>query len=129
MEEIDEPVSDAHEIFGSPLLDELLQVTHIVVYEDVWLHIAQGHNILQEFCLVSVTVRVDFSMDVATPVDVEDALDMGGEVLSGVKTTVALPSLMLTEPLTRNEVMAIERMGTLGQCLNTRKAAVHTDDL
>ena len=78
MEEIDEPVSDAHEIIGSPLLDELLNVTHIVVYEDVWLHIAQGHNILQEFCLVSVTVRVDFSMDVATHVEVGDTLDMGG---------------------------------------------------
>ena len=65
-------------------------------------------------------VRVDFSMDVvATHVDVGDALDIGGEVVSGVKTTVALPSLMLTEPLTRNEVMAVERIGTLGQCLNT----------
>ena len=68
-------------------------------------------------------VRVDFSMDVATHVDVGDALDIGGEVVSGVKTTVALPSLMLTEPLTRNEVMAVERIGTLGQYLNTRKAA------
>ena len=68
-------------------------------------------------------------MDVATHVEVGDALDMGGEVLSGVSTTVALPSLMLTEALTRNEVMAIERIGTLGQCLNTRKAAVHKDDL
>ena len=59
----------------------------------------------------------------------ETLLTWEGEVLSRVKTTVALPSLMLTEPLTRNEVMAIERMGTLGQCLNARKAAVHTDDV
>ena len=56
MEEIDESVPDTHEVFGSPLLDKLLKVTHIVVYEDVWLHIAHGHNILQEFCLVSVTL-------------------------------------------------------------------------
>ena len=54
---------------------------------------------------------------------------MGGDVASGVKTTVALPSLMLTEPLTRNEVMAIERIGTLGQYLHTRKAALHEDNL
>ena len=73
--------------------------------------------------------RVDLSMDVATHVDVGDALDMGREVVSGVKTTAALPSLMLTEPLTRNEVMAIERIGTLDQCLNTRKVALHSDDL
>ena len=59
VEEIDEPVLDAHEVFVIPLLDELLKVTHIVVYEDVWLHIAHRHNILQEFCLVSMTLIGD----------------------------------------------------------------------
>ena len=74
-------------------------------------------------------VRVDFSMDVATLSTLEMLLTWAGEVPSGAKTTVALPSLMLTEPLTRNEVMTIEGIGTLGQYLHTRKAALHEDNL